>query len=179
MPRIKTSAQLPQIKTRAEMEALVGDIANLKLFEIETKAIMDGRLKEIREDYEAQLAEAGKQIEGMMALAQQWADANPDAFAGKKSIEMVHGTVGFRTGTPKLVKKTREKWDALVAAIRAALGGAYVRTIEEVDKESIIRDYRAGQISDATLREAKLEVTQDEAFYVEPKLTKVEQRESV
>ena len=56
MKRIKAKA--PTLKTREEMEALVGDIARLKTFQQQTTAMMDQRITEVRSEYEAQLSDA-------------------------------------------------------------------------------------------------------------------------
>jgi phage host-nuclease inhibitor protein Gam len=173
--RIKVTA--PMVKTRAEMEALVGQIAELKIYETKTKALMDERLTEIRSEYEVQLGAAAEDIEYRMELARAWAEANPMEFGHLKSIEMSHGVIGFRTGTPKLKPLSGWTWDRVLEKLLRLGYDQFLRTKTEVDKEAIIGCRE--DLLDGDLKAMGIKITQDESFYVEPKLTPVEKREIV
>jgi len=99
-----TRIKLPHtLLTRARAEELLGEIAALKLEERHQQNALDALLTEARASFEAPLTALGKEIEDKTVLLESWAAANPDEFPkGRKSIEMHHGTLGYRTGTPKL-----------------------------------------------------------------------------
>jgi phage host-nuclease inhibitor protein Gam len=159
--RIKRTG--PAITTREEMEHLVGEICELTIFIDRTKTLMDQRLLEVRAEYEDQLAGADKDLQGMMALAQEWAEEHTADFGVKKSIEMVHGTVGFRTGQPTLRTIAGWTWKRVMEV----LSPKYIRTKREPDKEKLLADRNS--IGELGLRTIGLRVAQDESFFVEPK----------
>ena len=166
----------PAVRTRTEMETLVREIASLKLNEKTLIAGMDAELNAVRDNYEQRLGAIAQLLAEKTAAARTWAEASPVEFAGRKSIEFVHGAVGFRTGMPKL--KARVKLDAVLDALRSLRWGAkYIRVKEEVNKEQMIADFGARILGESDLLKAGAEVVREETFYVEPKLTPVESRE--
>lgn len=156
----------PAIQTRQQMERVVADICELTIFRDAQTAAMDKRLMEIREEYELTLSRCQEDLDAKRALAQAWAEANPAEFGGRKSIDMVHGTVGFRTGMPKLKLLTGWTWDRVKDALLNGKFRDYIRTKQEVDKERLLADRE--QIGEA-MRTVGCRVVQDEPFFVEPK----------
>jgi phage host-nuclease inhibitor protein Gam len=161
----------PAIKTREEMEGLVGRIAALTIERDELKAQMDGYILEVRERYDNQLGGIGKKLDELMALAQDWAEGNPEAFGAAKSIDMTHGTVGFRTGMPKLKTVAGYTWDLVKERI-LHLSAPYTRTEVSVNKEQLLADRET--LGESGLRRLGVKVVQDESFFVDPKREKVE-----
>src|ERR1039458_8619708 len=104
--RIKNTQ--PVIRTREAMESLIGEIAALQNQQRLLTAAMDGQIQDIREQYEAQLAAQNEALDQKMEHARAWSEANPHEFGAARSIETVHGTVGWRTGQPAL--KTVPGW---------------------------------------------------------------------
>lgn len=172
--RIKV--MVPVIKTREELERITGQITALKTFEAQTKAVMDQRITEIRSEYEGQLGDAAEEMETLVQSVRQWAEANQSEFAGKKSLDLVHGVIGFRTGTPKLKTRKGWTWDKVLENLIPAGRWDFIRTKKEVDKEAILaaRD----NMTPADLRNLGVDIVQEESFYVEPKLTEVATRET-
>lgn len=168
--RIKLKA--PTIKSREEIEALVGDLARLTNFQQQTTALMDQRITEVRAEYETQLAEAEQQKAALMEAARLWAEANPEEFGKTKSIEMLHGTMGWRLGNPTLKLVGKNTWAKVLEALKRLRYRKFIRTKEEVDKAAIIARRRT--IKPATLAALGVKVGQEDEFFVEPKLTEVE-----
>ncbi|ACB76666.1 host-nuclease inhibitor Gam family protein [Opitutus terrae] len=164
--RIKLTS--PVISTRAEAERVLGDIAASTAALNAAKAKLDQRLTSIRQEHEGTIDQLAKRIEALSGLLQQWAEASPEEFGGKKSIDFIHGTLGFRTGMPKLKTLAGWTWDKVLGALDAA--NHFVRIKREVDKEGVLMAYGRGELDDAELRGAGMRVVQDESFFVEPKL---------
>lgn len=132
----------------------------------------------IREKWADKLAELGTEREEAFDVLESWAKEHQDElFAKKKSLEMVHGTIGFRTGTPKLKTLRKFTWASALELAKEFLPG-YVRTTEELAKDKLIADRdgelaRDGEDTGTPMREllAKcgMQVVQEESFYVEPK----------
>lgn len=136
----------------------------------------------IREKYQERLNAAATRQDEAFATLQAYAVENQaELFAKKKSLEMVHGVIGFRTGQPKLKTTKGHTWASALELVKEYLPG-YVRTAEEIAKDRLLAD-RDG---DAKLRgegeeigmvaamaKCGILVVQDESFYVEPKREEV------
>jgi phage host-nuclease inhibitor protein Gam len=173
MKRIKSTG--PVIKSRDELESVVGEICQRTIKRDELKAQMDGYLKEVRERYETQFAYIDNRLEELTALARQWAEANPETFRPAKSLVLTHGLIGWRTGMPRLKTMAGWNWDMVKEYCRVSLP-QYVRLKEEVNREQILADR---ELLGKTMSQLGVKVVQDETFFVEPTRTPAtEQRQT-
>jgi phage host-nuclease inhibitor protein Gam len=180
--RLKIS--LPTLATRDDAEALFGDLALTTVNRIRVSNKMDAELTAVRQKYEGNLAAMDEDLKQKTDTLRAWAEANPDQFPkGRKSIQFVHGTIGFRTGNPTLKLLSRAwTWDkVLKTIIELGLSNRFIRTKEEVDKEAII----AADSTNATMASAAIacssfgtKVVQDESFFVDPIITEVDARQT-
>jgi phage host-nuclease inhibitor protein Gam len=85
-------------------------------------------------------------------------------------MELTHGALGFRTGTPavRFLKGWTETMVLAVLDIQAEWRKRYIRQIVEVNKQAIIED-RDGLGADK-LNAFGVKITQSETFFVEPKI---------
>lgn len=161
----------PAIKTREEMEGVVGQICELTTRRDALTVQMDEYIQEVRARYEADLSGIAKRLDELMALAREWAEANPQWFSPAKSIEMTHGTVGFRTGMPTVKTLAGWTWAKVLDAIKAMNFTYLIRFKEEVNKDAIlaaVAKLKAGT-DDPQLKRLGIKIVQDESFFVEPK----------
>jgi phage host-nuclease inhibitor protein Gam len=163
--RLKTNVD--EIETREEMEKVIGGIADATITRDGLMAKMDAEITEIRSRYEVEITGLGICIDTLMDKAQRWAEANPDAFGDRKSIEMIHGTVGFRTGTPKLKLLSGWTWNKVLEFLVINKLTDFIRSKQDVDKELILSNRDC--LKEQTLRQIGVRVVQDETFFVEPK----------
>ena len=129
-----------EIQTREEMEEVVEQITRATIARDGLMSAMDEELTEIRSKYEPQITAHGQEIDRLVVVARQWSNAHPEEFGARKSIEMVHGLVGFRTGTPRLKLLSGWTWNKVLEFLALSREVAYIRTKQEVDKELIIAD---------------------------------------
>lgn len=162
--RVKVIKQI--IETREEMERIIGEIAQLVIDQSAVKDELDGRLLEIRAQYETRLTELADAIDAKLPIAQDWAERNREAFGNKKSIEGVHAVFGFRTGTPKLKTLAGWTWDSVKAWL-INHNEPYTRTEVAINKEAIITDREI--LGENGLKKMGIRVVQDEIFFVDPK----------
>lgn len=161
----------PVVDSRASAEQVLGDFAVLTLERNEQRLEMDRQLTVIREQYEVSITALQKQIEEKAALLNAWLDSNPDELPkGRKSLEMMHGQIGFRTGTPKLKTILRKTWSQVLDTIKAFGLTQYLRVKEEPNKEALIADITSGALDEADAKKLGVRVDQEESFFVEPKL---------
>lgn len=122
----------------------------------------------IREMYAGRLAELDSEKEKAFDTLQAYATENQsELFVKKKSLEMAHGTIGFRTGTPKLKTLKGFTWASALQLIKEFLPG-YVRLTEEIAKDKLLAD-RDTEDMIASMAKCGIQVSQDETFFVEPK----------
>ena len=142
--------------------------ADAKLAKIQAeKDLAITKIREKYQDKEVQLIETkDKSFEKL----QHYAMCNPDLFKVKKSIELPHGKIGFRTGTPKL-KCLFKKWDDALSKVKEMLP-TYVRVKEELDKEGLLANKDNEEVA-RLFPLCGVKVEQDESFFVEAKKEEV------
>ena len=138
----------------------------------------------IREKYADKLAALGDDRDKAFDVLQSFATENQaELFTKKKSLDMAHGTIGFRTGTPKLKTLKGFTWASALELAKQFLPG-FIRTTSELAKDKLLAErdsehiafYPSGSAGDSVLTEPSvamskcgIHVVQDETFYVEPK----------
>lgn len=134
----------------------------------------------IREKWANRLSELEAEREAAFDTLQAFATENQaELFAKKKSLEMTHGVIGFRTGTPKLKTLKGFTWASALQLVKAFLPG-YTRQTEEIAKDKLLadRDVESVIVTDGedvtmpmsqAMAKCGITVSQDETFYVEPK----------
>lgn len=136
----------------------------------ETNAVLDQKITALRDEVAVELDELKSRNKDLMTGIQLFAETNRDKlFDKKKSLELQHGTIGFRLSTPSLkgIPRKGDKLNALIAYFRKFLPG-YIRTQEELNKELIISDREKTELL-AHLRTQGLTVQQSETFYIDLK----------
>lgn len=122
----------------------------------------------IREKYQFELAVLTQEREQAFDTLQAFATENQtELFAKRKSLEMAHGIIGFRTGTPKLKTLKGFTWASALNLVKEFLPD-FIRTTEEVAKDKLLADRDVEGMGDK-MAKCGIVVTQDETFYVEPK----------
>jgi phage host-nuclease inhibitor protein Gam len=165
-----------QITTRAEMEALIGQICECQLEHNELTTELDLQITSLRKEYEGDLDKLACEIQARTELAKAWADAHPEEFPDKKkSIDFVHATIGFRTGTPKVIqKKSYTVKKVLELLAKFTWSKKYIRLEPSIDKESILADRKT--LTEDQLKSVGLKIDQAETFYIDLKATQTETR---
>lgn len=135
-------------------------LSSLRIIEGE----MNSKITAVKEKYEPKVNGINEEKEEAYEVLEAFAKEKPELFEGKKSIEFTHGIMGFRTGMPKLSPRRGFKWPAVLEMVKDKLAD-YIRIKEDVNKEKLLADR-----SQLDLKSVGLEVTQDEDFYVTPKL---------
>lgn len=135
----------------------------------------------IREKYQDRIAVLTDERDKAFDILQAFATENQaELFSKKKSLEMAHGTIGFRTGTPKLKTLKGFTWASALNLVKTFLP-SYIRQTEEIAKDKLLADRdvevmvagdpnnRGFQPLRVQLADVGIQVVQEEAFYVEPK----------
>lgn len=159
----------PALTSRSAAEAELGVLAAHTAERDRLVAKLEAELTAVRQRYEDKIEAEQAIVDAATDRLQAWAEANTGEFAERKSLDLLHGTLGFRTGNPALKTLAGWTWDRVKEKLLAGPLATYVRTKTEPDKEGIHGAYQRGELSDAGLREIGLRIVQDEAFFIEPK----------
>lgn len=161
--------------TSEQMESAFAEYATADAKLAKINATMDAQFTNIREKYSDEISKLTDVKDKNFEIVQAFAQENRDElFSKKKSMDGVHGTFGFRTGTPKLKTLRGFTWASTLNMIKAFLP-AYVRTSEEPAKDKLLADRELPEVS-AQFEKCGIEVVQDETFFIE---LKKEEKEAV
>ena len=151
-----------------QMETAFAEYATADAKLAKINATIDVQMTAIREKYADDIAKLTETKDKAFDVMQAFAIENKDElFAKKKSMESVHGTIGFRTGTPKLKTLKGYTWSAVTNLLKEFLP-AYVRISEEPAKDKLLADRELEEVA-SVFPKVGIAVTQDDTFYVEPK----------
>ncbi len=168
LPVIAPLPAPPEISTRAQLEALLENIAELRREREAAFAAQEAELAAVRQRHRAQLTE----LQNLLALETSWAEAwarqHRAELGPEGALACVHATLGFRKERPRVERASRRwTWSRIAVALAASRWGArYLRTPEAVvDPEAIAADL--GKLSREELRAAGMDVVEGERFFVE------------
>lgn len=140
--------------------------ADAKLESISSK--MDLEITKIREKYQDEVQKQTELRNKAFDTLQAFAMENrEDLFAKRKSMDTVHGSLGFRTCTPSLKPLKGFTWPSVLNMLKEFLP-EYVRVKEEPAKDKLLADREVPEVQQL-LSKVGLKVDQDETFFVEPK----------
>ncbi|MHC1736867.1 MAG: host-nuclease inhibitor Gam family protein [Ignavibacteriaceae bacterium] len=132
------------------------------------EAEMNMKIAKIKENYEEETLEARQDYDYFMAEIEGWSIKNKLMFLKTRSIEFPIGKIGFRTNPPKVVLLNKKyNLKTAMELMKRVFDGKYVRSKEEIDKESILADYSGKKLIDETLAAVGLRVDQDETFFAD------------
>ncbi len=172
--------------TADQMESAFADFSRADAKSQKIIATMDVEMNRIREKYREELLRLQEEKESSFNILLTYAKENRDTlFTKKKSVETVHGVMGFRIGNPELKPQKGFTWASVLNLLKEFLP-SYVRTKEEPDKERLLAD-RTGTIKDpndstenegtpmlTVMSKCGISVVQKETFYVEPKKEEID-----
>jgi len=131
-------------------------------------ADMELKFTNIREKYADEIENLNGIKEANFDVMQAYACENrEELFTKKKSMDTVHGVIGFRTGTPALKTLKGFTWASVTNLLKEFLPD-YVRTVQEPAKDKLLSDRDSEEVS-ALFDKVGIKVEQSETFFVEPK----------
>lgn len=157
----KVTAEIA-VETREDMEALVGELCKLAIQKDTVMDALDKEVQTVRERHEAKIVALETAYKARLELAKAWAVEHVAEFGTAKSLVMVHGTIGFRTGNPTLAPIKGLTWDEVLDLLEKSFP-EYVRRKTEVDRELLIAQRE--KLGEDGLRKRGVRVQQREAFY--------------
>ena len=150
-----------------EVDAKLGELCQIEVRRRKLEAKMNGELAAVRARYEGETGEITDAQKAAGALVEQFCLVHRAEFGAKKSKELLHGIVSFRTSPPAVALFNRKwTWASVIEALKRG-ASRFVRSKEEPDKEAILAAHAAGEVDDGDLAGVGVKVEQKETFGVE------------
>lgn len=154
--------------SQEEMEHAFAEYAKADARQQKIQAEMDVQMTRIREKWQEELSKLQETKDKSFDVMQAFAMENrAELFSKKKSMETVHGVIGFRLGTPKLQNLKGFTWASVTNLLKEFLP-TYVRVKEEPDKDKLLADRESEKVF-PLFEKVGVAVVQNETFFVEPK----------
>jgi phage host-nuclease inhibitor protein Gam len=147
-----------------EASARYSEISN-NILKMEAK--INERINLIKDEYQEKIVQLSNELEQHFELLEVYAKEQKVKWGKRKSLEMLHSVIGFRTGTHKVTKDKKFTWDGIVELVKEKFP-SLIRIKIELDKEAIIA-MRDDEDFLKLKKSCYVDVVQDESFYVEPK----------
>ena len=163
--RVKKEVLTPISASEAEDVMSTYAEADAQIEQITAK--MDEQITKIREKYADDLALREELKNEALDKLQLFAETNKGLFEKRRSMEMVHGKIGFRTGTPKLKTMKGFTWAAITKLLEDKMPH-FVRTTNEPNKEMLLEMRDKPEVA-KRFEDVGILVVQDETFFVELK----------
>lgn len=165
----RKSDKLPAAQSTAEAIAILGRYAQLQASIDARRADAEAKIAEIRAAVDGAIAPDEALLKSLFKQVQPWWTVNADELTqGKrKSIELGGCLIGHRTTTPKLKLAEITEGEA-IESLKEQNFDAYLRVIEELDKQALIKALGAGDEAAAKLRELGFEIAQKDQFFIAP-----------
>lgn len=156
------------IRTAEELGGVLGEYAQAVLERERLENAIEERMRQLREECRARLEELAATEKALLADMAAFATLHPEIFAdGRKSLDLEHGTVGFRTGLPKVALRRGLKEEDLVRRLVEDGTEALLRYAPQLDREQVLKDFAEGGTAWRRDEAYGLKVTQSERFYAE------------
>lgn len=169
-PLPNSSPEKFNIQTAVEADALLGRIGTETAIRDILAADMAKELAAVRTKFEPGIAKVQDSIADKLSALEDWADASREQFGEKKSIELLHGRIGFRSGNPHLELLSKMTWKKVLARLKGKLK-RYIREKPEVDRAALLADAsrKVDPLPASMLSRAGVRLAQDESFFHELK----------
>lgn len=172
---------IPPLKSREEVESALGELALQENLAKANTARLEKIITRARSKYTPLIEAAEKSAAALRKRLEDWADKSPAEFKEKRSIDLSHGTLGYRLGQRELKPRTKITWAIILERLRRIKKlRKYVRWKPEVNKENILQDSEEpaaaegkapvpAKLQAADLEEMGVKVSQADNFYIDLK----------
>ena len=149
-------------------------LASAKLRKLESE--LNVKRTELENKFTPKLSELGEQKLLLESDLELFASENKNLFAEKRSLSMLHGSIGFRQST-KLTTLKGFRWADVVERIKS-IGGRfkkdYLRIKEDVAKDELKSDLISGSLNDTDAKKICVSLETTDNFFVELNTTESE-----
>ena len=165
MTRIKKTVVSNVTLEQAQDASASFATAAVKLDKVQAK--MNDEINKIKNKYQEEITDLQESLAEPQYVLQVFADEQKEGWGKRKSMELLHCTIGFRTGMPKVVKDKKFTWEGITEIVGKVFPNL-VRSKTELDKDAVIALSKDDGFNEVK-EKCYLDVVQEESFYVEAK----------
>ena len=174
-----------KINSFEDVDKALLEIGKAESIRTRKEAMMNSQIQKIREKFEEETLNERNIITALESDIEDFCSHNKKEFEkDKRTIELVHGSVGYRTNPPKVLQLSNKfKLVTTMELIKKLLNPVkYLRTKTELNKEAILGDYidkkkatelkpyeLKEKLTDEKLATVGLRIEQEETFNYEIK----------
>lgn len=156
------------IQSFEDVDKKLLELSKHESFIAKKEAAMNEKLQNIKQKFDEETADARAQKTLIEQEIEAFCMQNKSEFLKQRAKKLIHGTIGFRTHTPKVNQLNRKYTvKTTIELLKKIFNTTYIRLKEEIDKEKILSDYSAQVLDDDKLAGVGLRVDQDESFFTE------------
>jgi len=132
------------------------------------EAQMNEQMQKLKERFNEETQDARAKVKVLSEEVETFCLLHKADFDKKRTRNLTHGVIGFRTATPKVALLNRKyNWNTVLELVKKVFDGKYVRRKEEVNKDELLSDVSQKVLSDEQLAAIGMKVDQDEKFMYE------------
>lgn len=132
------------------------------------EAEMNSKIQTLKDKYEIETAEARSKKDLIEKSIKSFLNSNKHEFLKVRTKNLVHGAIGFRYGTPKVLLLSKKYNNKTVLELaKKIFKNKFVRSKEELAKDEIISAFGKGDVDDAKLASIGLRVDKNETEVIE------------
>jgi phage host-nuclease inhibitor protein Gam len=174
------------IKSLEQADQVLRELAQLEIRKIAVEGWITKQEQLIREQAKPKLVlndVTGEtiidRITALSANLIAYVEENYDLFDGKKrSVELMHGTIGYRLGTPKVSILGRITQKAIMeteAIVKRLKSWGWIEDKPRLDKQAILSSYAAeAEKTLKRLKEVSMTVEQSDEPWFEPRMVEID-----
>jgi phage host-nuclease inhibitor protein Gam len=169
--RKKEKNLLCLVLSREALDAVVAEVATLKIQYAAAQAALDLEIAAVQERRREHLLSLAQQIKSKEAAVFLYCQKHrSELFQDKRSIDFPPATVGYRTPPPRVEKcSKKDHWQTIARRLETLdwAAGYLTKPDPEVDKKALLADRE--RLTEDQLAEAGIRFQQEELFYITPK----------
>jgi phage host-nuclease inhibitor protein Gam len=131
------------------------------------EAQINERINSIKDEFADEIIHLTRDRERQFETLEVYAKEQKDNWGRRKSLDLLHSVIGFRTGTPRVTKDKIFTWDNILDMVKERFP-SLIRAKYELDKEAIIAMRDDKEFLEVQ-KACYIDVEQGESFYVEAK----------
>lgn len=163
--------KITTLKSFDSVDAALLKLGQRKAFIQQAEGKMNEEIQTIRDRFEKETNQAQQEVLALEEDLEVFCIQNKEEFETRRTKEMVHGRVGFRTAPPSVRLLNRKyNWETVLELLKKVrFGRLFLRTVEQVDKEKILAAHAAKEVDDQKLAAVGIKIDQPEDFVYEIK----------
>lgn len=158
--------QTTTLRNFEEVDAALLNLGKHAAFLQKEEAKLNEKIQQLRQLSEESTADARQKKLALETDIELFCNERKDDFELRRTRDLTHGSVGFRMTPGKVALLNRKyNWDTVIELLkRAKFGTRYLRQVFEVDKEKILADVAAKEITDSKLAAVGVKIQSADEF---------------